>query len=65
MKKSFYKAKNYQTDHSTFGGLIYASDFNTNCGKKDNKYGSPIASRIINDQKFDNQCKKFAKENQK
>ena len=44
------------TDHSKFGGIIYASDFNTDRGRKLNTDGSPIARRILSDQKFDRQC---------
>lgn len=43
-------------DHSRFGGVIYASDFNTDRGRKLNTDGSPIARRIISDRKFDLQC---------
>ena len=45
------------TDHSKFGGIIYASDFNTDRGRKLNTDGSPIARRILSDQKFDRQHK--------
>lgn len=48
----------HEIDHATFGGIIYPSDFNTDYRGKDNTYGSPIAQRIISDQKFDQQCKK-------
>lgn len=46
-----------EIDHTTFGGIIYSSDFNTNY-RENNTYGSPIASRIISDQKFDERCRK-------
>ena len=48
-----------KVDHSTFGGLIFPSDFNTN--RRDNgDDGSSIASRIVSDMKFDEQCRKNA-----
>lgn len=46
------------TDHTRFGGLVYASDFNTDIRGKDQKNGSAIASRIVNDYRFDEQCRK-------
>ena len=46
-------------DSSTFGGIVYDSDFNTNFKKESiSKHGSDIASRILRDRKFDEQCKK-------
>lgn len=45
-------------DHSTFGGIIYASDFNTDYRKRHPIYGSSIANRIVQDQKFDEQCRR-------
>lgn len=27
MRKDFYKTENYNVDHSTFGGIIFPSDF--------------------------------------
>lgn len=53
----------YEIDHTKFGGLIFPSDFNTDYKGKDNKNGSIIASRIAQDQKFDNQCRKNIKQN--
>lgn len=47
---------NYE-NRSTFGGLIYFTDFYTNCNGRTNLH-SPIASRILQDRKFDKQCKK-------
>lgn len=44
--------KNNYSDHSTFSGFIYSSDFNT-----ENPASRNIASRIISDWKFDAQCK--------
>ncbi len=58
MKEPFYKAKRFKADHSTFGGLIYQSDFETDYKGKDNKNGSTIAFRILSDLKFDDQCRK-------
>ena len=42
----------YEVDHRTFGGIIYPSDFDP-CYTNGN-----IASRIENDKKFDEQCRK-------
>ena len=49
----------YRHDPTTFGGLIYESDFNTDFRGKDEK-SSPIASRIMADMKFDKQCRLLA-----
>lgn len=48
----------YDIDYTKFGGIIYSSDFNTDYRGKDNTNGSPIAGRIIQDHKFDKQCRK-------
>lgn len=53
MKKTFYKTETYKADHTTYGGLIYPFDFNTDYRKKENTHGSTIALRIILDNKFD------------
>lgn len=43
---------------STFGGIVYDSDFNTNYKKgNSSKTGSDLASRIMRDQRFDEQCR--------
>lgn len=46
-----------KTDHTTFGGYIYPSDFNTDSRRKNNGNGSPVASRIMQDLTFDRQCR--------
>lgn len=51
----------YKVNHSTFGGLIFPSDFNTDYRGKNNDHGSPIAKRIIQDNNFDMQCGKNLK----
>lgn len=56
MTENFYTTKNYSVDHSTFGGIIYQSDFETDYREKNNNNGSSIAQRIISDLKFDEQC---------
>ncbi len=48
----------YEVDHTKFGGLIYTSDFNTDCRGKDNSNGSLIAQRIERDKRFDEQCRR-------
>lgn len=57
MTENFY-TRNYNTDHTTFGGLIFPSDFETDYRGNDNKNGSSIAHRIATDQKFDEECRK-------
>lgn len=57
MAKTYTQTPNSYTDHSTFGGLIYPSDFETDYRGKDNTKGSPIAQRIASDQRFDNSCR--------
>lgn len=47
----------YEADPTKFGGIIYPSDYTTDYRGKNSTKGSPIASRIMQDQKFDNQCK--------
>ncbi len=54
----FYTTENYSVDHSTFGGIIYQSDFETDYRGKDNNNGSSIAQRIVSDFTFDEQCRK-------
>lgn len=56
MKEQICKTGNHGVDHRTFGGVIYASDFNTNCRKNNSVSGSAIARRIINDLAFDREC---------
>ena len=58
MTETSIRFRTYKVDHSKFGGLIYASDFNTDHRGKDNANGSSIAQRIANDHKFDKQCRK-------
>ncbi len=58
MANIFYTTETFHVDHSTFGGVIYPSDFETDYREKYNPYGSNIASRIMSDMRFDKQCKK-------
>ena len=46
-----------KTDHTRFGGIIYPTDFETKRREKNNQNGSLIASRIISDRRFDEQCR--------
>ena len=57
MTEVFYQAKSHKIDPSTFGGLIFPSDFNTDYRGKNNDHGSPIARRIEQDNRFDMQCR--------
>lgn len=45
-------------NHSTFGGFIHPSDFETERGKRVYANGSAIARRIAWDFSFDEQCRK-------
>ena len=57
MPNEFYRTGNYKVDHTTFGGLICQSDFNTDySGNSTN--GSSIAAKIASDWRFDESCKK-------
>ena len=56
MPKEFYRTGNYKPDHTTFGGIICQSDFNTYySGSSTN--GSSVAARIVSDWRFDESCK--------
>lgn len=57
MTENFYRTGHVDIDHSSFGGLIYPSDFETEYYSENGRH---IASRIANDLKFDEQCKKSA-----
>ena len=65
MPETFYRTGLHNIDHSTFGGLVYSSDFNTDYRGKDNTNGSCIAQRIIADWEFDKQCRKIRENNNK
>lgn len=52
MAETFYRTGIYKVDHTQFGGIIYPSDFDTSYTNGN------IASRIENDKKFDEQCRK-------
>ena len=58
MPKEFYRTGNYKVDNTTFGGLIYQSDFNTDYSGNTNANGSVVASKIASDWRFDESCKK-------
>ena len=49
MTENFYRTETFDKRHMHFGGFVYPSDFNTDCRGKDNIHGSPIASRIESD----------------
>lgn len=55
--KEFYRTGIFKVDHRTFGGRIYAYDFETEFAGN-NKEESNIAKRIFTDWKFDEQCRK-------
>lgn len=58
MTERFNRYGIYEVDHSTFGGVIFPSDYNTDYRGKNNTHGSPIAKRIADDKKNDEQYKK-------
>ena len=60
MKNRNYYTSSNCTDHSTFGGLVCYSDFNTEYRKDASIFGSSIAKDIISDWKFDEDCRKNA-----
>ncbi len=57
MTELYDRTRCCKTDHTTFGGCICPSDFNTDYRGRDT-YGSVIAARIVQDQRFDEQCRK-------
>lgn len=57
MTNFFCKLENRNIKPTKFGGVIYPYDYVTERGR-DNNNGSPIAQRIILDQKFDEQCRR-------
>lgn len=58
MQKTYTRHSITHTDHTTFGGVIYPSDFNTESRAKPRANGSPTANRIAQDLRFDETCKK-------
>ena len=62
MTNLFHDTQHAMTMHNnrctTFGGYIFISDFNTDNRGKNNPKGSPLARRIVSDQRFDEQCAK-------
>lgn len=52
MPETYYRTGSYKVDHSTFGGVILASDYDTGHSGSRN-----MATRIIVAQNFDNWCK--------
>lgn len=55
MQKNNYLTNRYHTDHTSFGGRIFISDFD----KKSSL--SEITGRILSDQCFDRACEQNAK----
>ena len=55
MTENFDKTINIYTNHSSFGGVIYPSDFETEYYSEN---GRNIASRIASDWNFEKQCLK-------
>lgn len=59
MTETFNRYGIYEPDHTTFGGFIYPSDFDTN------HTSGTIAKRIESDKRFDKQCRKNILNNKK
>lgn len=57
MTNTYHTSNIFHVDHSTFGGVIYPSDFETDYRRKNSQTGSAIASRIMSDLRFDRQCR--------
>ena len=55
MTRNYYTTRNYKTNHSTFGGIIYNGDFDCYHSMTD------MAKRIESELKFDEQCRKNIK----
>lgn len=53
-----YNINTRDARHTTFGGYVFPSDFNTDNRGKNEPKGSPVARRIAFDQRFDEQCAK-------
>lgn len=60
MPETYYKTGSYKVDHSTFGGVILSSDYDTGHSGSRN-----MATRIIAAQNFDNWCKNTKRNNYK
>lgn len=54
MTKELYRTRNYEIDHTTFGGIINFSDFCTDYRRSEKS--KSWADRIVSDWKFDEQC---------
>lgn len=52
MPETSYRTGRYKVDHSTFGGVILSSDYDTGHSGSRN-----MAARIVAAQNFDNWCK--------
>lgn len=52
MPETYYRTGNYKVDHSTFGGVILPSDYDTGHSGSRN-----MATRIVTAWNFDNQCR--------
>ena len=65
MTSENFTIKSY-SDHTRFGGLIYASDFETDYVPRTTRTGgSHIAERIVSAWKFDRECSQNIKGREK
>ncbi len=60
MQDTYRRIQTKLADHTTFGGVIYPSDFNTDHKGKRNMKSSLTANRIALDMRFDEACRKNA-----
>ncbi len=65
MTETIYKTGRYKPDHTKFGGIIYPSDFNTDYRGKNNTKGSPVASRIAYDLRWEQERSKNTHDDRK
>lgn len=56
MTENYYRTRNYNFDHSTYGGIINFSDFCTDYNRSEKS--KSWAERIVSDWKFDEKCRK-------
>ena len=56
MTENYYRTRNYNFYHSTFGGIINFSDFCTDYNRSEKS--KSWAERIVSDWKFDEHCRK-------
>jgi hypothetical protein len=61
MNKTVHIESNTHRDHTTYGGLILPTDFNTCVSTDKTSQKSSVASRIASDYAFDSWCLNYKK----